>query len=106
MRAWELVTSDPGKVADPSTLSLFCRVAVTTEDPLHPRDLRHGAGDWAPAILGGKRLIRPASEYGDVFAGAGIDAFEGPAVGVKVPEAAGHGGGVAAYRVSEAGQGQ
>lgn len=33
-----------------------------------------------------------------------VDAFEGQAVGVEVPEVAGHGGGVAGYRVPGGGK--
>ena len=101
-----LVASDPGKVADPSTLSAFRRVAVTTEAPLHPRDLRDGAGVGAPAILGLEQRLRAPSEDGDVLSSEGVDAFEGQAVGVEVPEEPGHGGGEAAYRIPVGGQGQ
>ena len=67
---------------------------MPTADPLHPRSLRNGAAYGAPAVLGEDRLVRPASDYGDVLAGEGVDAFEGPAIGVEVPEVLGHACGV------------
>ena len=59
-----------------------------------------------PPSWGGKRLLRPSREDGDVLAGLGVDPFEGQAVGVEVPEQAGHGGGDAGYRVPGGSQGQ
>ena len=61
--------------------------------PTPPRDLGNGAGHWSPSILWGENLLWPAREDGDVLASAGVDAFERPAIGVEVPEVAGHGGG-------------
>lgn len=58
----------------------------------------------APAVLGVERLLSPASEDGDMFAGEGVYAFEGPATGIEVPEVAGHDDGEAAYRVPWGGQ--
>ena len=57
-----------------------------------------------PPPSGVNRLLRRTSEDWYVLAGEDVDAFEGPAVGVEVPEVAGHGGGEAAYRVPEGGQ--
>jgi len=48
------------------------------------------------------QLLRAAIEDGDVLAGVGVDAFEGPAVGVEVTEVAGHGGGATATEFSGA----
>ncbi len=51
-------------------------------------------------------LVSAADDDGDVFAGEGVDAFKGPAVGVEVPEVAGagYGDGATAYRVPGGGQ--
>jgi hypothetical protein len=64
-----------------------------------------GRGQRTPTS-GLSQLLRAAIEDGDVLAGVGVDAFEGPAVGVEVPEVAGagHGNGEAAYRVPGVGQ--
>jgi hypothetical protein len=73
--------------------------------PHDPGDLGNGACQGPPTLLGVERLLRPPSEDRDMLAGEVVDAFEGPAVGVEVPEVAGHGGGEAAYRVPMGGQG-
>lgn len=47
----------------------------------HPRDLGTGIGHGTPPALGMERLLRPASEDGDVLTCEGADAFEGSAMG-------------------------
>lgn len=49
-------------------------------------------------------LPRLSGEHRDVLTGAGVDAFEGAAVGVEVPEVAGHSAGATDYRVPGGGQ--
>jgi hypothetical protein len=71
----------------------FPRMAVITKVPRHTRDLGNEAGERTTAALGAKRLVRRTSEDRDVLAGEGVDAFEGPDVGVEVPEGAGQGDG-------------
>ena len=53
-----------------------------------------------------ERIMGSARKDRNVLAGHGVDAFEGPAVGVEVPEIAGHGGGEALIRIPGAGHGQ
>ena len=60
----------------------------------HPNDPGEAAGDSPPASLRAEQLLRPPSEDRDVLTYEGDDAFEGPVIGVEVPEEAGHGGGV------------
>jgi hypothetical protein len=84
----------------------FPWMAVTTDDPLHPRDLGDGTGNWAPPNLVATPLIRPASDHGDVWTCEGVDAFEGPTGGAEVPEEAGHGDGESSFSVPGGRQGQ
>lgn len=69
-----------------------------------PSDLWEAAGNLTTTTLKERHLIRLASEHRDVLAGLGVDAFEGPALGVEVPEVARHGVSATAYRVPGVGQ--
>jgi len=95
---WRCSEAPAPQGIDPSVLSA-CTVAVTTQAPHHARHPWVAAGAGTPAVLGVKRLLFPASGYRDVLAGCGVDAFEGPALGVEVPEVARHGGGASTDRV-------
>lgn len=63
--------------------------------PAHTLHPGKSAGDGTAGALGVERFVSATQEDGDVFAGQGVDAFEGPADGVEAPEVAGHGGGAA-----------
>ncbi len=67
-------------------------------------DPREDVRQWAPTILWGENLLRLSCEDRDVLNAEGVDAFDGTAVGIDVPEIAGHGGVATSYRVPGSGQ--